>query len=140
MLITYIPRVLRFLIAAKSLTRPIIGHLARGCGAIGVARPQDLAKKGSGTVSALAGSATVVGSGTQFTKDLHPGAKIKVGDAEMTVKSVENDDKCTVDPCSTTVADSAYKIFPKIDQNEVYFQVHEALKAGDGIGVFPEGG
>ena len=36
----------RFIIAAKSYNKPIIGHLAKWMGAIPVERPQDLAKNG----------------------------------------------------------------------------------------------
>ncbi len=37
---------IRFIIAAKSYNKPIIGHLAKWMGAIPVERPQDLAKNG----------------------------------------------------------------------------------------------
>jgi glycerol-3-phosphate O-acyltransferase/dihydroxyacetone phosphate acyltransferase len=139
MLLMFIPRVVRFLIAAKSLKRPIIGDLARAARAVGVDRPQDLAKKGAGTVSASSAT-TVIGKGTSFTKDLEVGFKLKMGDVEVAVKSVDSDTSCTVSEYTETFADASYKIFPKVDQNAVYSKVHEALKSGDCIGIFPEGG
>merc|ERR1719362_902351 len=65
MLISTVPRVVRFLIAAKSLKRRIIGDAARALQSIGVVRPQDLAKKGSGTVTvnAAVGDKVVIGEG-----------------------------------------------------------------------------
>lgn len=33
-----------------------------------------------------------------------------------------------------------YKIFPHLEQSQVYKAVHERLNNGDCIGIFPEGG
>jgi len=82
----------------------------------------------------------VTGQGTNFMKDLEAGSKLKMGDTEISVKSVESDTSCTVSPHGETFTDKAYKILPKVDQNAVYSQVHDALKCGDCIGIFPEGG
>jgi len=38
------------------------------------------------------------------------------------------------------VSGAAFKVFPRVDQGETFATVHEALKAGDRIGIFPEGG
>mmetsp|Transcript_22893 Transcript_22893/g.60487 ORF Transcript_22893/g.60487 Transcript_22893/m.60487 type:complete len:564 (+) Transcript_22893:70-1761(+) len=135
-----IPRVVRFLIAAKSLQRPVIGWFARMAAAIGVERAQDLARKGQGTVSAEAQATTVRGEGSSFLKELKLGSKIKVGDLELAVQSVESDISCTVAACPEALDGAAYKILPRIDQNVMYSQVDEALKSGDCIGIFPEGG
>jgi 1-acyl-sn-glycerol-3-phosphate acyltransferase len=40
------PRKVGFLVAEKSMKKAIIGDFARAVGSIGVARPQDYAKKG----------------------------------------------------------------------------------------------
>ena len=47
MMLVTCPRKVNFLIAEKSLKKPIIGHFSRAAGSIGVARPQDYAKKGA---------------------------------------------------------------------------------------------
>lgn len=140
MLIANVNRVVRFLIAAKSLKRAVVGRFARSFQAIGVDRPQDLAKKGSGTITCQAESSTVTGEGTSFTTELGAGSKLKVGDAEMAVKSIGSDTACIVDRCPVALAKSAYKVLPRVDQSAVYGAVHDALKAGDCIGIFPEGG
>eukprot|EP00446_Apocalathium_sp_SHHI-4_P082107 CAMPEP_0177498598 /NCGR_PEP_ID=MMETSP0369-20130122/35667_1 /TAXON_ID=447022 ORGANISM="Scrippsiella hangoei-like, Strain SHHI-4" /NCGR_SAMPLE_ID=MMETSP0369 /ASSEMBLY_ACC=CAM_ASM_000364 /LENGTH=584 /DNA_ID=CAMNT_0018975829 /DNA_START=56 /DNA_END=1810 /DNA_ORIENTATION=- len=140
MLIVNINRVVRFLIAAKSLGRPMVGTFARMAQAIGVERPQDLAKKGKGIVSCDECSTAAVGEGTEFTKELHVGAKIKVGDTELGVKSIESDTQCTVEKCPMAISSAPYKVLPRVDQALMYSTVHTALKAGDCIGIFPEGG
>eukprot|EP00927_Polykrikos_kofoidii_P017338 TRINITY_DN1788_c0_g1_i1.p1 TRINITY_DN1788_c0_g1~~TRINITY_DN1788_c0_g1_i1.p1 ORF type:complete len:567 (-),score=85.79 TRINITY_DN1788_c0_g1_i1:31-1731(-) len=140
MLISFLGRSVRFLIAAKSLRRPIIGHLARASNAIGVERAQDLAKKGLGTVSADKDSTSLRGEGTQFT-GLTPGAKIKItADVELSVKSIESDVECTVSTVPESFSGVPYKVFPHVDQKAVFHRVHEALKGGDFVGIFPEGG
>merc|ERR1719183_792823 len=79
MLISNTSRVVRFLIAAKSLRRRIIGDVARMVQAIGVERAQDLASKGAGTVSARKGGTEVTGAGSAFSTVLQEGAKLKIG-------------------------------------------------------------
>mmetsp|Transcript_16131 Transcript_16131/g.50709 ORF Transcript_16131/g.50709 Transcript_16131/m.50709 type:complete len:576 (+) Transcript_16131:92-1819(+) len=133
-------RPVRFLCAAKSMRRPLIGRLARAARAIGVERPQDLATKGRGTISIEAGSTQLAGAGTAFCSELHPGCKVHAGGVELAVKSVESDVACTVAAASAGVSASAFKVFPKIDQGDTFTTVHEALKARDCIGIFPEGG
>jgi len=141
MLISTVPRVVRFLIAAKSLKRRIIGDFARALLSIGVDRPQDLAKKGSGTLSAPMGDKVVLGEGTDFLRSVSAGYKIKVRDVELTVSAVESDTRCILSAaCPESLNGEAYKIFPKVDQNAVYAEVHKALSSGDCIGIFPEGG
>mmetsp|Transcript_86538 Transcript_86538/g.222916 ORF Transcript_86538/g.222916 Transcript_86538/m.222916 type:complete len:562 (+) Transcript_86538:157-1842(+) len=141
LLISALPRILRFLIAGKSLRRPLVGSIARMARAIGVERAQDLAFKGQGSVTAQAQATTVQGTGTSFLKELTPGCKMNVdSDLEFAVKSVESDTSCTVDPCPRGVSSVDFKILPRIDQKHMYSQVNEALKSGDCIGIFPEGG
>eukprot|EP00405_Crypthecodinium_cohnii_P017473 CAMPEP_0206456844 /NCGR_PEP_ID=MMETSP0324_2-20121206/22608_1 /ASSEMBLY_ACC=CAM_ASM_000836 /TAXON_ID=2866 /ORGANISM="Crypthecodinium cohnii, Strain Seligo" /LENGTH=503 /DNA_ID=CAMNT_0053927853 /DNA_START=407 /DNA_END=1918 /DNA_ORIENTATION=+ len=108
--------------------------------AIGVERAQDLATKGKGTVSFSPDSNVVVGEGTSFIKDLNTGSKLKVGDVELNVKSVDSDTVCICDGCCETKEKAAYKVIPRVDQTAVYSEVHKALKNGDCIGIFPEGG
>jgi len=143
MLISSVPRVMRFLIAAKSLKRRLIGDAARALNSIGVVRPQDLATKGSGTVTvnAATGDKVVIGKGTDFQQSVSAGCKIKVNDVELTVSSVESNTRCILSAaCPVSLNGEAYKILPKVDQNAMYVEVHEALRSGDCIGIFPEGG
>nr|ASN64451.1 glycerol 3-phosphate acyltransferase 1 [Eimeria falciformis] len=53
MLVSIIPRQVRFLIAAKSLKRRVVGCLARLAKCIGVRRGEDESRKGSGTIRVL---------------------------------------------------------------------------------------
>lgn len=133
-------RPVRFLCAAKSMKRPIVGNLARSVKAISVERPQDLARKGRGTVSIEASSTELVGVGTAFCSELQPGCKVKAGDAELTVKVVESETRCRVVAAEVAVSSASFKVLPKVDQGETFTAVHDALKAGDCIGIFPEGG
>ena len=50
MILNYCKREVSFLIAKKSLRRPIIGDFARWMKSIGVERPQDIAFAGKGRV------------------------------------------------------------------------------------------
>ena len=92
MMLVTCPRKVNFLIAEKSLKKPIIGHFSRAAGAIGVARPQDYAKRGEwslhlvihlmgvhlGSGRILISGTAIKGEGTAFTS-LKPGDKIRPG-------------------------------------------------------------
>jgi len=56
----------RFMVAAKSMRRPVIGELFRMAKSIPVERAGDLAKVGDGTLT-FDDALTVVGTGTKFT-------------------------------------------------------------------------
>ena len=63
-----VPRPINFVAAAKSMRRPIIGHLLKGAGAIPVERPQDMKREaGPGTLTDLVGN-KLRGNMTKFSK------------------------------------------------------------------------
>ena len=71
------PHKVGFLIAEKSLHKPVVGELARASGCIPVIRPQDLAKRGTGEVQ-FDGMFLNGRNGTNFSQ-LQPGEKIRPG-------------------------------------------------------------
>ena len=70
------PHHVSFLVAEKSFHHPIIGNFARAMGAIPVARPQDNARPGPGTIRFE--GLRCIGEGTEFTK-LVKGDRIRPG-------------------------------------------------------------
>jgi len=56
MLVSLIPREVCFIMAAKSVRRPVIGHLAKMIHVVPVERPQDLVKNGKGKIVAIVNS------------------------------------------------------------------------------------
>ncbi|KNC79327.1 hypothetical protein SARC_08276 [Sphaeroforma arctica JP610] len=138
-------RGLRFIIAEKSYHRPLIGHLAKVMNSIPVARPQDSAKKGIGTVSVKEGETTVRGQATTFTVDFAAQDSIKIKDNLYKVLNVISDNEMEVTGIhghiDETVEDFAgYKIFKRVDQHKMYGAVYESFLNGSILGIFPEGG
>lgn len=94
MLVSIVPREVSFIMAAKSVRRPVIGHIAKMINVVPVERPQDLAKNGKGKILAIKNSILKVlnfvfylkkgfkGEGTLFTKDF------KIGDS-ITLQAVK---------------------------------------------------
>lgn len=58
----------------------------------------------------------------------------------MRVLRVLNDQEVQVESAISEFEPHAYKVLPKIDQNEIYEAVHEQLHLGRCVGIFPEGG
>ena len=65
------------MVAAKSMRRPVYKQLFEGGKSIPVERPQDHAKKGTGTVM-FEDDVTVIGTATEFTKVFEVGDSIKI--------------------------------------------------------------
>lgn len=147
-------RRISFLIAEKSMRRPLIGSLAGAVGGISVSRAQDLQTKGAGRIY-LEDRMTplkITGVGTQFTSKLQPGASIVLpgettGSSE--VETIESDTSLTLKrefkglkawDLLTQENGTEYKIAPKVDQSAVYNEVFTRLNEGGCIGIFPEGG
>ncbi|EAS02043.2 glycerol-3-phosphate O-acyltransferase (macronuclear) [Tetrahymena thermophila SB210] len=137
-------RPVKFIVAAKSTRRPVIGQFSRALGGIPVERAQDLAKAGKGKIVSLK-NGIMKGEGTEFTKEVQIGYTIIVQkvQGEFIVGTVVSDTELKVKQ-DEDVEDSEfslpYKIVPKIDQHELYSHVWDALKNNDCIGIFPEGG
>lgn len=143
MLLTNCPREISFMIAQKSWDRPLVGFLARAFHCIPVARPQDMAYKGQGTITLEEGSAKVRGSGTQFGSEVTAGSQVEVKGVSkpLKVKEVQNATELTVEsPATSSTTGASFKVHPKVDQSGMYKQVYRSLCTGQCMGIFPEGG
>ncbi|KAK4053779.1 Glycerol-3-phosphate/dihydroxyacetone phosphate acyltransferase [Microbotryomycetes sp. JL201] len=149
-------RRISFLVAAKSMDRRFIGQAAKLMQSIPVARAQDLATAGKGTISVSSDDPTViVGTDTQFTKDFgSPRCQImlprSLGSVAVEVTEVVDDthlkikkefNKKAVEGLKAKGgAGVAFKVLPHVDQSQMYSSVYHKLSEGGCIGIFPEGG
>ncbi|KIY46268.1 hypothetical protein FISHEDRAFT_75794 [Fistulina hepatica ATCC 64428] len=147
-------RRVRSLAAAKSMKRKAVGFFIRLMDSIPVARAQDEAKRGLGTVHlSPADEYVVLGEKTRFTKQCTPRCKIvlpkSVGSASAEVAEIISDTEVRLKKPFGDVAvledlrqrgPFEYKVLPYIDQHEMYNEVYECLRSGGSIGIFPEGG
>ncbi|KAF8820664.1 glycerol-3-phosphate-acyltransferase, partial [Cardiosporidium cionae] len=86
---------------------------------------------------------------TRFKIDLQPSDKLLFSKENLdkhvfTIQSVITDYELLVDkpldfPCKEPQKGIHFKVLPKIDQSLVYDAVSENLKAGNTVGIFPEG-
>lgn len=143
-------RSVRFIIAAKSMQRPVIGHFARLMEAVPVVRPQDVpSMQGKGKIL-CSESNTVRGEGTTFLSDVNIGDVViwnvpsKKENCSGQVLTVVSDTELKL---TRPVADGDqmrtarnYKISRRIDHSEMYAEVYDTLSTGKSIGIFPEGG
>ncbi|KAK4704293.1 hypothetical protein P7C70_g1916, partial [Phenoliferia sp. Uapishka_3] len=147
-------RRISFLTAEKSMKRAFIGQAAKLMQSIPVARPQDMAVGGKGTIFPSADNPLmIVGFNTSFVADFAPRKQIMLGkllnNATAEVVEVIDDTHLRVKKeFKEKIADSmkdasegvSYKILPYIDQTRMYSSVYQKLKEGGCIGIFPEGG
>lgn len=149
MLLTTIDHQVGFLMAEKSFSKPVIGDFARAIGCIPVARPQDNAKRGPGTI--LLEGLTVTGKDTKFT-EIKKGDKIRLGKSPdgYRLKEVISDTEGVVaeemgepSPALNTLCQgvySTYDVMSAVDQAKMFDSVQSALALGKCLGIFPEGG
>ncbi|KAJ1909358.1 Glycerol-3-phosphate/dihydroxyacetone phosphate acyltransferase [Tieghemiomyces parasiticus] len=142
------------LTAASSMKRRFVGAFARAIRSIPVARAQDCAVAGTGRVRLVDryhAPTRLLGVGTQFTSQLHPGDSVAIPDASGSseVVRVMSDTELEVRrefkdlralEALTQPDGTPFKIYPHLDQSGVYDAVHRRLNQGDCIGIFPEGG
>lgn len=141
LLLTMCQRPISFLMAAVSMRRPVVGFLARSCHCIPVERPQDTATTGKGQIRCE--ELDVVGEGTDFVKQVKVGESLYVKGSETAVVDQVVDAthiKLKTPFASPFEGFQPFKIFPRVDQTEVYASVWEHLGSGQCIGIFPEGG
>mmetsp|Transcript_9662 Transcript_9662/g.18908 ORF Transcript_9662/g.18908 Transcript_9662/m.18908 type:complete len:566 (-) Transcript_9662:878-2575(-) len=138
LIVTNCVRHVCFLMASSSLKKRVVGFMGRMAKVIPVKRPQDYTVAGKGIIS-IEGR-RVSGVNTDFSNQLHSGDSIKIGKEMKLVASVESDTDATLSEDFSVVKDSPFSIIPKIDHNEVFLKVHEGLRDGKCIGIFPEGG
>ncbi|GIX66134.1 glycerol-3-phosphate 1-O-acyltransferase, putative [Babesia caballi] len=144
-LIHAVPRQISFLMAAKSLARRLIGTLARLAGCIPVQRQEDLKYAGVGTIVWKDDDTTVRGIDTNFTLDLNAGDKLYFGSEKLNVVAVNSDTELTLQrpisrPCKDQDSGEEFWILPKVDLSDTYDAVSTALRYGNSIAIFPEGG
>ncbi|RHZ01610.1 hypothetical protein DYB37_010604 [Aphanomyces astaci] len=145
-----------FLTAEKSMKLPVVGHIAKAMGCLPIVRPQDAVVTGVGRVymdSSSTKSHVLVGEGTSFTRDIGPGDQVRANGkvvkdsgAPVKVETVLDDTHLVlasplVDRAGTVVTSAtAFGIFKKVDQSTTFTEVYTALKRGQCVGIFPEGG
>jgi len=133
-----------FMIAEKSMHRPVIGHFARAIGCIPVVRAQDTAKRASGQIRI--NGTRVEGLGTEFTKSVAEKYKLRIAGLaeEMRVTEVIDDHTAVLkeEPSEASQKSdfSAFDIITYIDQKDSFKKVWEAFQEGTCLGIFPEGG
>ncbi|KAL0086797.1 hypothetical protein F4703DRAFT_1848688 [Phycomyces blakesleeanus] len=140
------PRQFAPLMAKSSFKRKIIGAGARALHAIPVIRPQDLAVKGDGTLTAN-GTQQITGTNTSFTQQVHfrdllsisKTIKLEVSevvsDTELKLKAPLNEEAIEI-----LKKGAQFKVIPHIDQGVLFEKVHDRLEEGKCIVIFPEGG
>uniref|UniRef100_A0A6B2L0W6 Phospholipid/glycerol acyltransferase domain-containing protein n=1 Tax=Arcella intermedia TaxID=1963864 RepID=A0A6B2L0W6_9EUKA len=141
LLLGHCPRSVGFLVAQKSM-KGVIGFFARLFNSIPVARPQDTAKNGPGTITFTQGSNVLTGVGTKFiTLNVGKQSICPKGEDPIRVKEVVSDTELILlDIPKKSAQNVPYKIFDKMDQSQVYSEVWKRLEHGGSIGIFPEGG
>jgi glycerol-3-phosphate O-acyltransferase/dihydroxyacetone phosphate acyltransferase len=143
-------REVRFIIAEKSMHRPIIGTFARAMGAVPVIRPQDVRSHSGTGKFASSNGRVITGVDTKFSTDLRVGDVVqwsvpsKVEKISAQVLTVDSDTQITMtmdikeDDAITTP--TQFQVSPRIDHSEMYAEVYNTLSNGGSIGIFPEGG
>lgn len=87
-LFSFAERDVRFIVAAKSMRRPVLKELFTWSKSIPVERAQDQAKSGKGTVQ-FDDAMNLLGEGTLFTKEVSVGDTIKFSTGEGQLKVEE---------------------------------------------------
>jgi glycerol-3-phosphate O-acyltransferase/dihydroxyacetone phosphate acyltransferase len=165
-----------YLMAEASWKRRIIGDIAWALDVVPVKRAQDNAKPGTGTIqihrhtedwkkddaeeetststststNPLLCTMIIRGMGTQFTKELQPGDKVRPGttahafkvqtivsDVELITEAAEIPSDFSVSKGDESIP---YDILRHIPLTVVFQKVLDKLASGGAIGIFPEGG
>lgn len=147
-------RRIMYLCAKKSYDKPVVGLIAKGIRSIPVARAQDYAFKGTGKIKVLDRykfPTKITGIGTKFSSEIKPGMILALpkGDTTTEVEVVISDTELVITKefkslSAISMLERAegvsFKVAPHFDQSKVYSSVYETLKAGECVGIFPEGG
>lgn len=108
-----------------------------------VIRPQDLVRKGKGTIHIDCNDMLhVIGTNTQFTTQLCPSDMILMGEDKAQVVEIISDTELMIKHEFKLLdgGEHEYKCMPHVEQASVYQSVHDALNSGGCITIFPEGG
>ncbi|GAA5848725.1 hypothetical protein JCM8547_004608 [Rhodosporidiobolus lusitaniae] len=148
-------RRISFLAAAKSMERAFVGLASRLMQSIPVARAQDYAFAGTGTIRLSPDDPLIIlGTGTNFTKDFaQPRTQIllprNLGSVTAEVVEVVSDTelqlkkefaKKAMEGLKAKADGVPFKVLPHVDQSSMYSSVYQKLVDGGCVGIFPEGG
>ncbi|GAA5989366.1 hypothetical protein JCM10908_001279 [Rhodotorula pacifica] len=148
-------RRISFLTAAKSMDRAFVGLAARLAQSIPVARAQDYAFVGKGTIRlSEEDPLLILGTDTQFKKDFEkPRSQMllprSLGSSTAEVIEVVSDTELrlkkefprkAVEELKAKPEGVSFKVLPHVDQSNMYSAVYQRLTEGGSIGIFPEGG
>ena len=165
LMIAMCPRPVNFIIAAKSVKKPILGFFVGLMNVIPVKRAIDCKKIGKGRITKIdIEKMRLTGAGCVFRENTKRGDTVRIkfkskeGDLPLTMsfKIVEvlSDEsvRFDLDPMLLSKMEvqfgakiksnleSEYLVLPKLDQKKVYKKTLESLNEGKLIGIFPEGG
>jgi glycerol-3-phosphate O-acyltransferase/dihydroxyacetone phosphate acyltransferase len=146
-----------FLAAKKSMDKNVIGFFGRSLNSIPVERPQDLIKKGEGTIY-IDGSNPLMlrGIDTKFSnysgrytinlpKDVGSSTiSTIISDTELLLSKEFEGDKAKalleqVDTQGNRIG-TMYTVTPHVDQSKMFTEVVKRLSRNSAVGIFPEGG
>lgn len=131
----------RFVMAAKSMRRPMIGFLASPLSPIAVERPQDVVRTGDGLVQVKGKTCLAQGGADFVAQGIQAKDTLKIGDETRRVEAVVDSTTLMLDrELPPGGAPSAYKIQPHLDHHTMYAEVERQLLANGCVGIFPEGG
>lgn len=136
--------------AASSYYSGWMGIWSRWSGAIPVERQQDRLKPAKGIVkyeNYLEDQLTIVGEGTEFTKDCERSGLLGVFGGNVKIGEIISDTKLKLaapmkkqQGIDSLINGTSFKTAPRIDNSSLFETVFEALHLGRCIGIAPEGG
>lgn len=148
MIMSHCEREVSFTIAASSFSKPVVGQVAQALKAIGVSRPEDSKKKGSGQLKFISPT-EIKGEGTKFLEESNNMFKNGVSGLVITNKTVIIDkilDNETIlikenKEENPLPMDKSYDYFflPKMDNSVLFKEVYKRLSNDGCICIFPEG-
>jgi glycerol-3-phosphate O-acyltransferase/dihydroxyacetone phosphate acyltransferase len=138
--------------AASSYYSKWMGIWSRWSGAIPVERPQDLLVSKNGIIkfeNYPDDQLTIIGEGTNFLKDCEIKGLLGIPNSGGNVKIAEiiSDNKLKLTSkmkkqagIEALIKGTNYKVAPRINNNDLFDKVFDALHSGKCIGIAPEGG
>ena len=122
--------------AASSFKKKVIGFFASLLDAIPVYRPQDYKFTGQGLVVVKGNQ--VIGEETNFL-DSYKDSQIEVnGEVSIIEKVVSQTEMLLKSPIEVASL-QPFAILPKVNNDELFSRIHEAINEGSNLMIFPEG-
>ncbi len=146
MIISNCDREISFTMAASSFAKPVIGQAAKLLNVIGVQRPEDSKKKGTGKIK-LVSTNTLKGVNTKFLEEIKSFQKglgsILIANINYIVENIVDDETITIkenkDENIAMNKEFDYFYIPKIDNSILFKEVYDRLGEDGCICIFPEG-